>query len=100
PSPDNYTLSLHDALPILLGNLSGAPLPVLLWAMYVDTADYGEWRSGRRTTALVFSASLMSQKIGWALAAFFALHMMSFAGFTARSEEHTSELQSREYLVC
>ena len=25
----------------------------------------------------------MSQKIGWALAAFFALHMMSFAGFTA-----------------
>ncbi|HYD85575.1 MAG TPA: glycoside-pentoside-hexuronide (GPH):cation symporter, partial [Opitutus sp.] len=28
-------------------NLSGAPLPVLLWAMYADTADYGEWRTGR-----------------------------------------------------
>ena len=67
----------------ILGNLSGAPLPVLLWAMYADTADYGEWRNGRRTTALVFSASLMSQKIGWALAAFVALHLMSFAGFQA-----------------
>lgn len=67
----------------ILGNLSGAPLPVLLWAMYADTADYGEWRSGRRTTALVFSASTMSQKIGWALAAFVALHLMSFAGFQA-----------------
>lgn len=64
-------------------NLSGAPLPVLLWAMYADTADYGEWQSGRRTTGLVFSASTMSQKVGWALAAFFALHVMSFAGFTA-----------------
>jgi GPH family glycoside/pentoside/hexuronide:cation symporter len=67
----------------VLGNLSGAPLPVLLWAMYADTADYGEWQSGRRTTALVFSASTMSQKIGWALAAFVALHLMSFAGFEA-----------------
>jgi len=67
----------------VLGNLAGAPLPVLLWAMYADTADYGEWKNGRRTTALVFSASLMSQKIGWALAAFFALNLMDFSGFQA-----------------
>ncbi|MDQ5977161.1 MAG: glycoside/pentoside/hexuronide:cation symporter, family [Verrucomicrobiota bacterium] len=67
----------------VLGSLVGAPLPVLLWAMYADTADYGEWKNGRRTTALVFSASLMSQKIGWALAAFFALQLMSFSGFQA-----------------
>lgn len=67
----------------VIGNLAGAPLPVLLWAMYADTADYGEWKTGRRTTALVFSASTMSQKIGWALAAFVALHVMAFAGFEA-----------------
>ncbi len=67
----------------VLGNITGAPLPVLLWAMYADTADYGEWKTGRRTTALVFSASTMSQKIGWALSAFIALHLMSFAGFEA-----------------
>lgn len=65
------------------GNLAGAPLPVLLWAMYADTADYGEWKSGRRTTALVFSASTMSQKLGWALAAFTALHLLAFSGFEA-----------------
>src|SRR5690606_33948014 len=67
----------------VLGNLAGAPLPVLLWAMYADTADYGEWRTGRRTTALVFSASTMSQKIGWALAAFIALQLMDFSRFQA-----------------
>jgi GPH family glycoside/pentoside/hexuronide:cation symporter len=51
--------------------------------MYADTADYGEWQSGRRTTALVFSASLMSQKMGWAIAAFIAFQLLSFVGFTA-----------------
>jgi GPH family glycoside/pentoside/hexuronide:cation symporter len=67
----------------VVGNIVGAPLPVLLWAMYADTADYGEWKTGRRTTALVFSASTMSQKIGWALAAFIALNLMDLAGFQA-----------------
>lgn len=67
----------------ILYNLTGAPLPVLLWAMYADTADYGEWKTGRRTTGLVFSASTMSQKVGWALAAFFAFKLLSFTGFEA-----------------
>ncbi|HYP18166.1 MAG TPA: MFS transporter, partial [Opitutus sp.] len=73
----------------VLLNLSGAPLPVLLWAMYADTADYGEWKTGRRTPALVFSASTMSQKVGWALAAFSALHLMSFSGFEANTVPST-----------
>jgi glycoside/pentoside/hexuronide:cation symporter, GPH family len=67
----------------ILGSMVGAPLPVLLWAMYADTADYGEWKTGRRTTGLVFSASTMSQKIGWALAAFFAFKLLEFVGFKA-----------------
>ena len=36
--------------------------------MYADTADYGEWKSGRRTTGLVFSALLFAQKLGLAVA--------------------------------
>lgn len=67
----------------IVGNFLGAPLPVLMWAMYADTADYGEWKSGRRTTALVFSASTMSQKFGWALAAFIAFQLLQFVGFVA-----------------
>ncbi len=67
----------------IVGSFAGSPIPVLLWAMYADTADYGEWKSGRRTTALVFSASTMSQKFGWALAAFIALKMLAFVGFEA-----------------
>src|SRR5258707_1953372 len=29
-----------------------------------------------------------------------AIHMMLRGGYASRSEEHTSELQSRQYLVC
>lgn len=65
----------------VIGSMSGGPLSVLLWAMYADTADYGEWKRGRRTTGLVFSASTMSQKFGWAIGAFVALSLMAQVGF-------------------
>lgn len=65
----------------ITGSLTGGPLSVLLWAMYADTADYGEWKNGRRATGLVFSASTMSQKFGWAIGAYIALELMAQVGF-------------------
>ena len=43
------------------------PVPVLLWAMYADVADYSEWKNDRRATGLVFSAATFSQKLGGAI---------------------------------
>lgn len=63
------------------GSMTGGPLSVLIWAMYADAADYGEWKRGRRTTGLIFSASTMSQKFGWAIGAYVALTLMSQVGF-------------------
>lgn len=65
----------------VIGSLTGGPLSVLLWAMYADTADYAEWKNGCRATGLVFSASTMSQKFGWAIGSFVALNLMSSIGF-------------------
>lgn len=65
----------------ITGSITGGPLSVLIWAMYADTADYGEWKRGRRATGLIFSASTMSQKFGWAFGAFVALSLMSQVGF-------------------
>ncbi|HES58937.1 MAG TPA: MFS transporter [Caldithrix sp.] len=76
----------------ITGSMTGGPLSVLLWAMYADTADYGEWKNGRRATGLIFSASTMSQKIGWALGAYVALTLMSQVGF------EPNQLQSSESL--
>ncbi len=44
-----------------------APTAPLVWAMYADTADYSEWKWGRRATGLVFSAASFAQKLGWAI---------------------------------
>ncbi len=67
----------------ILNTFSSGPLTPLLWAMYADTADYSEWKNGRRATGLVFSASTMSQKFGWAIGTAFAGWLMSFFGFKA-----------------
>ena len=45
-----------------------APNSPLVWAMYADTADYGEWKFGRRNTGLTFAAAIMAQKGGGAVA--------------------------------
>ena len=82
----------------ITGSITGGPLSVLLWAMYADTADYGEWKHGRRTTGLVFSASTMTQKIGWAFGAFVALQLMSQVGFIANQPQSADTLQGLKLL--
>jgi GPH family glycoside/pentoside/hexuronide:cation symporter len=83
----------------VLGSAVGAPIPVLLWSMYADTADYGEWKSGRRTTGLVFSASTMGQKLGWALGPFIAFHLLSEVGFVANADPSEAVKDSLVSLV-
>ncbi|MBN2280684.1 MAG: MFS transporter [Candidatus Marinimicrobia bacterium] len=77
----------------ILGSITGGPMSVLLWAMYADTADYAEWKNGCRATGLVFSASTMSQKIGWAIGAFVALKLMSGVGFEPNQVQTASSLK-------
>ena len=77
----------------IVGSLTGGPLSALIWAMYADSADYSEWKRGRRATGLVFSASIFSQKQGWAIGAAVALGLMSKAGFQANTAQTADSLQ-------
>lgn len=76
----------------LIGSFTGGPLSALLWAMYADTADYAEWKRGRRATGLVFSASIFSQKQGWAIGAGVALWLMASVGFQANVDQTPQSL--------
>jgi GPH family glycoside/pentoside/hexuronide:cation symporter len=67
----------------IIGSATGGPLSALIWAMYADTADYAEWRSHRRATGLIFSASTMAQKFGWAFGSATAGWLMTMVGFQA-----------------
>src|SRR5690606_41279958 len=70
-----YTLSLHDALPICL--------------------PHGGWRGWSPATAGGVAVAVVLSRRFTSPAA-----IMAPAVATYRSEEHTSELQSRENLVC
>ena len=84
---------IHTLLAIqVIGSMTGGPMSVVLWAMYADTADYGEWKFGRRSTGLVFSASTSSQKVGWAISASFAIFLMNRVGFVANEAQSAESL--------
>jgi len=84
-------IALMFALQVAIGLVLGPKSP-LAFSMYADTADYNEWRTGRRATALTFAAATFSQKLGTALAAavmgwlFAALGYVANAAQTPRSQ--------------
>jgi GPH family glycoside/pentoside/hexuronide:cation symporter len=63
--PDQTVLmyGLQIALGLVLG-----PKSPLAYSMCADAADYNEWRTGRRATAMTFAASSFAQKAGTAVA--------------------------------
>jgi GPH family glycoside/pentoside/hexuronide:cation symporter len=67
--------------------------------MYADTADYAEWKKGRRATGLVFSASIFSQKQGWAIGAWVALALMQSVGFIANTVQTPQSLHGLVLLM-
>lgn len=64
-----------------IGALVSGPMPILLFAMYADCADYSEWKNHRRATGLVFAAATFSQKIGGALGSFIPVWTLGSIGF-------------------
>src|SRR3712207_9206625 len=73
-----YTLSLHDALPIF-----GRPHPTCLITTASAALDRVAVLSGKRGDHSDENGTFPTRQPG-----------------LLRSEEHTSELQSRQYLVC
>ena len=53
----------------------------LLWAMMADVADYSEWKTGRRATAMVFAATVFGLKAGLAIGGAVAGWLLSLYGY-------------------
>lgn len=78
-------------LQILIGLVLGPKSP-LTFAMYADTADYNEWRTGRRATGMTFAAATFSQKFGTALAAVLMGWVFTALGYVANTDQtHKSQ---------
>src|SRR5690606_41914191 len=88
-----YTLSLHDALPILTAPGGDATIlhPTSLTLRERRISIIGGNGSGKSTLARLLNG-LIEPSAGTVT--------VTAEETSARSEEHTSELQSRENLVC
>ncbi len=65
----------------VIGYLCMGPTSALTWALYGDVADYGEWKFGRRSTGLVFSASLFAIKTGNLIGGFLLPLFLAYFGY-------------------
>lgn len=88
--PEQTTLIF--ALNLLIGFVLGPKSP-LAFSMYADSADYNEWRTGRRATALTFAAATFSQKLGGAIASACIGWLLALLGYVANAEQSASSQQ-------
>jgi GPH family glycoside/pentoside/hexuronide:cation symporter len=75
-----------------LGNLCMGPTSAMTWALYGDVADYGEWKFGRRSTGLIYSASLFSIKTGIMLGGFLLPLFLDRFGFVRNAAQTASAI--------
>lgn len=68
------------------------PVSVLQWAIFTDAADFGEWKTGRRSTALVMAASLFALKVGVAVGGAALAWILGAHGFVANQAQSASGL--------
>src|SRR5207253_10833106 len=99
-TPHAYSLSLHDALPILIPGVSSAGITEDL-RTFTPAADTEVVKLG----AALCLPMLPSNPLGAPGPSGITRAALCLAGLDAaprdtRSEEHTSELQSRGHLVC
>ena len=71
----------------VLISLALGPKSPLTWSMYADTADYNEWRNGRRATAMTFSAATFAQKMGGSLGSAGMLWVLAAIGYAANQAQ-------------
>jgi Na+/melibiose symporter-like transporter len=80
-----YWLSGSDVTLIFILGCSAeffaAMMPTLFFSMLGDSADYNEWRNGRRATGLIYSAGTFVQKTGSGFAGALMLVVLASYGY-------------------
>jgi GPH family glycoside/pentoside/hexuronide:cation symporter len=83
----------------IIAKMAYAPAVPLLWTMIADSADYGEWKTGRRATGLYFSAAVFAQKAGWGIGAAIAGWILTISHFMPNVEQTSEAITGIKLLV-
>ena len=74
----------------MLAQFCAGPTSALTWALYGDVADYGEVKYGRRSTGLIYSASLFSIKSGVLIGGFLVPLFLAKFGYVKGAATQTA----------
>lgn len=83
----------------IIAKMAYAPAVPLLWTMIADSADYGEWTTGRRATGLYFSAAVFAQKAGWGIGAAIAGWILTLSQFVPNVTQTDTAITGIKLLV-
>jgi GPH family glycoside/pentoside/hexuronide:cation symporter len=83
----------------ILSSFAVGPVSVIQWAIYTDTADYSEWKTGRRATALIMAASLFALKLGIALAGAFQAWVLKIFEYVPDVQQTATTLNGIRLLM-
>ena len=74
----------------MLAQFCAGPTSALTWALYADVADYGEVKYRRRSTGLIYSASLFSIKSGILIGGFLVPLFLAKFGYVKGAATQTA----------
>lgn len=79
--------------------LAYAPTIPLLWAMFADVVDYAEWKTGRRTTGVIYATIMFGLKTGLSLGGAMAGWLLSWYGYQANMVQTPEALTGIRMIV-
>ena len=94
-SPDNLALTtiVHT-----LGIMTFGIAITLLFTMYTDCVEYGEWKTGNNSAGLTVSASMFSLKFGSAVGGALPGFILAAFGFIANENQTPESIEGIRYM--
>lgn len=83
---------------ILIQLSYGVTVP-LLWAMVADIADFTEWKTHRRATAMTFAGILFALKLGLSFGSAIAAKLLSFYNYVPNVAQNAEALKGIRYMM-
>jgi glycoside/pentoside/hexuronide:cation symporter, GPH family len=84
------SIGLIFGMQILHGFFYGISTPVL-WTMIADVADFSEWKTNRRATAIIFSAMMVGLKAGLSIGSSLVAWILGSYGYMPKSTAGQTE---------
>ena len=95
--PENVLLMFGSQ--ILHGFFYGITIPIL-WAMIADVADYSEWKTNRRATAIIFSAMMVGLKAGLSIGGALVTWILGLYGYIMKEGGVAGQEIIQPHSVC